>query len=148
MEEIHKKTSNGIGHNSNILKDKSPTAEAIEDQLFKVGVNINDICNNFFRILDQVRGSHGDEVVVNKYEREEGKPDWHRVVRKPTKYERGVLHHEACKSIEEVHDRLTNLHLNIDTYINGNVKEVTDKPRSVSEISTMQSDDTPGGIDD
>ena len=29
MDEIHKKTSNGIGHNSNILKDKSPTAEAI-----------------------------------------------------------------------------------------------------------------------
>ena len=145
MEDIHKKTTNGVGHNSNILKDKSPTVEAVEDQLFKVGVYINDITSNFFRILDQVRGSHGDEVVVNKYEREEGKPDWHRVVRKPTKYERGVLHHEACKSIEEVHDRLTNLHLNIDTYINGDVKEVTDKPRIIKEISKGPGpDDVPG----
>ena len=30
MEQVHKKTSNGIGHNSNILKDKSPTAEAVK----------------------------------------------------------------------------------------------------------------------
>ena len=29
MEQIHKKT-NGIGRNSNILKDKSPTKEAVE----------------------------------------------------------------------------------------------------------------------
>ena len=135
MEEIHKKTSNGIGHNSNIIKDKSPTAEAIEDQLFKVGVNINDICNNFFRILDQVRGSHGDEIVVNKYEREEGKPDWHRVVRKPTKYERGELHFEAKAALEKEYSRLTHLHLNIDSFINGTVKEVTDKYGSVSKKS-------------
>ena len=152
MEDIHKKTSNGIGHNSNIIKDKSPTAEAIEDQLFKVGVYINDITSNFFRILDQVRGSHGDEIVVNKYEREEGKPDWHRVVRKPNKYERGELHHEACKSIEKVHDRLTHLHCNIDSYISGDVKEVTDKQRPVQkEICTTQADDTPrwtGSADD
>ena len=29
MEDTHKKTTNGVGYNSNILKDKSPTAEAI-----------------------------------------------------------------------------------------------------------------------
>ena len=144
MEEIHKKTSNGIGHNSNILKDKSPTAQAIEDQLFEVGVYINDITSKFFRILDQVKGSHGDEVVVNIYERKEGKPDWHRVVRKPTKYERGILHHEACKAIEEIHERLTHLHCNIDSYINGDVKKVTDKESYVPEISTKQADDVPG----
>ena len=53
MEEIHKKTSNGIGHNSNIIKDKSPTAEAIEDQLFKVGEYINNITSKLFRIAEQ-----------------------------------------------------------------------------------------------
>jgi len=135
MEDIHKKTSNSIGHNSNILKDKSPTAEAIEDQLFKVGEYINNITGKFFRILDQVRGSHGDEVVVNPYEREENKPDSHRVVRKPTKYERSELHFEAIEELQNVHTRLTHLHLNIDSFINGNVKEVTDKPRSASKKS-------------
>mgnify|MGYP000040290542 CR=1 FL=1 len=152
MEEIHKKTSNGIGHNSNILKDKSPTAEAVEEQLFKVGQYIDDITGKFFRILDQVRGSQGDEIVVNPHEREENKPDWHRVVRKATKYERSELHFDAKAAIENAYNRLTHLHLNIDSFINGNVKEVTDKQRPVQkEICTTQADDTPrwtGSADD
>ena len=140
MEEIHKKTSNGIGHNSNILKDKSPTAEAIEDQLFKVGEYINNITGKFWRILDQVKGSHGDEVVVNPYEREEDKPEWHRVVRKATKYERSELHFEAIEALQNVHSRLTHLHLNIDSFINGTVKEVTDKGRAASKKSEGSND--------
>jgi len=140
MEEIHKKTSNGIGHNSNILKDKSPTAEAVEEQLFKVGQYIDDITGKFFRILDQVRGSQGDEIVVNPHEREENKPDWHRVVRRPTKYERSELHFEAIEELQNVHSRLTHLHLNIDSFINGTVKEVTDKYGSVSKKSGGSND--------
>ena len=145
MDEIHKKTSNGIGHNSNILKDKSPTAKAMEDQLLEVSKYLNDITGNFFRMLDCITGSHGDEVVVNPYEREEGKPDWHRVVRKPTKYERGALHFEAKAALEKEYSRLTHLHLNIDSFINGTVKEVTDKPRIIKEISKGPGpDDVPG----
>ena len=133
MEEIHKKTSNGIGHNSNILKDKSPTVEAITDQLGEVSKYLHDITNSFYRMLDCITGSHGDKVVVNIHEREDDKPEWHRVVRKPTKYEQKELHFEATEALQKAHSRLTHLHLNIDTYINGNVKEITDKPRAAKD---------------
>ncbi len=125
MGDIHK--LRGIGDNSDALQRQSPTVEALEEQMLKVGKYISDITGKFYRIRDQVSGSHGDEVVVNPYETEEGKPDWHRVVRKPTKYERNELHFEAKKAISEVHERLTHLHLNIDTFINGGVKEITDQ---------------------
>ena len=127
MEETHKKT-NGIGHNSNILKDKSPTAEAIEEQLFKVGEIINDITGKLFRVEEEYRGAKGDEIVVNPYERPDDDPlGSTRVYRKPTPYEKHELHFEAQKGLKDVNNRLTHLHLNIDNFINGDIKEVNDK---------------------
>jgi len=141
MEEIHKKTTNGIGHNSNILKDKSPTIEAIENQLFKVGKYINDITSKLWRIEEQYRGAHGDEIVVNPYERPDDDPlGSNKVYRKASKYERGELHFEAKEELQKIHSQLTQLHLNIDSYINGTVKEVTDKHGSVSKKSEDKSD--------
>ena len=130
MEQIHKKT-NGIGHNSNILKDKSPTAEAIEEQLFKVGEIINDITGKLFRVEEEYRGAKGDEIVVNPYERPDDDPlGSTRVYRKPTPYEKHELHFEAQKGLKDVNNRLTHLHLNIDNFINGDIKEVSDKYQS------------------
>ena len=130
MEEIHKKT-NGIGHNSNILKDKSPTAAAIEEQLFKVGEIINDITGKLFRVEEEYRGAKGDAIVVNPYERPDDDPlGSSRVYRKPTPYEKHELHYEAQKKLKDVNNRLTHLHLNIDNFINGDVKEVSDKYQS------------------
>jgi len=131
MEEIHKNKTNGIGHNSNILKDKSPTIEAVKDQLVEVSMHLTDITNNFYRMLDCITGSHGDEVVVNPHEVPKGDDPFSsvRVYRKANKYERGELHFEAKETLQKVHSRLTNLHLNIDSYINGGAKEITDKPR-------------------
>ena len=130
MEQIHKKT-NGIGHNSNILKDKSPTAEAIKEQLFKVGEIINDITRKLFRVEEEYRGAKGDEIVVNPYERPDDDPlGSTRVYRKPTPYEKHELHFEAQKGLKDVNNRLTHLHLNIDNFINGDIKEVSDKYQS------------------
>ena len=130
MEQIHKKT-NGIGHNSNILKDKSPTAAAIEEQLFKVGEIINDITGKLFRVEEEYRGAKGDEIVVNPYERPDDDPlGSTRVYRKPTPYEKHELHFEAQKGLKDVNNRLTHLHLNIDNFINGDIKEVSDKYQS------------------
>ena len=130
MEQIHKKT-NGIGHNSNILKDKSPTAAAIEEQLFKVGEIINDITGKLFRVEEEYRGANGDEIVVNPYERPDDDPlGSSRVYRKPTPYEKHELHFEAQRGLKDVNNRLTHLHLNIDNFINGDVKEVSDKYQS------------------
>ena len=130
MEQIHKKT-NGIGHNSNILKDKSPTAEAIKEQLFKVGEIINDITGKLFRVEEEYRGAKGDEIVVNPYERPDDDPlGSTRVYRKPTPYEKHELHFEAQKGLKDVNNRLTHLHLNIDNFINGDIKEVSDKYQS------------------
>mgnify|MGYP003647953408 CR=1 FL=1 len=141
MEEIHKNKTNGIGHNSNILKDKSPTAEAITEQLCEVSTYLNDITNNFYRMLDCITGSHGDEVVVNPYERPDDDPlGSNRVYRKANKYERGELHFEAKETIQKVHSRLTNLHLNIDSYINGDAKKITDKPRYPEKKSEGSND--------
>ena len=130
MEQIHKKT-NGIGHNSNILKDKSPTAEAIKEQLFKVGEIINDITRKLFRVEEEYRGAKGDEIVVNPYERPEDDPlGSTRVYRKASKYEQDELHFLAQEKLKDVNNRLTHLHLNIDNFINGDVKEVSDKYQS------------------
>ena len=130
MEEIHKKT-NGIGHNSNILKDKSPTVEAIEDQLFKVSVIIKDITAKIFRVEEEYRGAKGDEIVVNPYERPDDDPlGSTRVYRKASKYEQDELHFLAQEKLKDVNNRLTHLHLNIDNFINGDVKEVSDKYQS------------------
>ena len=130
MEQIHKKT-NGIGHNSNILKDKSPTAEAIEVQLFKVGEIINDITGKLFRVEEEYRGAKGDEIVVNPYERPDDDPlGSTRVYRKASKYEQDELHFLAQEKLKDVNNRLTHLHLNIDNFINGDIKEVSDKSRS------------------
>ena len=49
MEEIHKKTTNGIGHNSNILKDKSPTKEAVETYTKE---QYEKVLNRFHYIMD------------------------------------------------------------------------------------------------
>ncbi len=138
MEQIHKKTTNGIGHNSDILKDRSPTKEAIEDQLFEVGKHINNITNKLWRIAEQFNGAHGDEIVVNQYERDYDRDDYsdsQRVVRKASKYERGELHFEAKNALSDVKSRLTHLHLNIDSYINGDVKEITDKQKPTAKKS-------------
>ena len=138
MEQIHKKTTNGIGHNSDILKDKSPTKEAIEDQLFKVGKYIDNITSKLLRIAEQFNGAHGDEIVVNQYERDYDRDDYsdsQRVVRKASKYERGELHFEAKNALGDVYSRLTHLHLNIDSFINGDVKEVTDKQKVTAKKS-------------
>ena len=130
MEQIHKKT-NGIGHNSNILKDKSPTVEAIKEQLFKVSEIIADITGKLFRVEEEYRGAKGDEIVVNPYERPDDDPlGSTRVYRKPTPYEKHELHFEAQKGLKDVNNRLTHLHLNIDNFINGDVKEVSDKYQS------------------
>ena len=130
MEQIHKKT-NGIGHNSNILKDKSPTAEAIKEQLFKVGEIINDITGKLFRVEEEYRGAKGDEIVVNPYERPDDDPlGSTRVYRKASKYEQDELHFLAQEKLKDVNNRLTHLHLNIDNFINGDVKEVSDKYQS------------------
>ena len=130
MEEIHKKT-NGIGHNSNILKDKSPTVEAIKEQLFKVSEIISDITGKLFRVEEEYRGAKGDEIVVNPYERPDDDPlGSTRVYRKPTPYEKHELHFEAQKGLKDVNNRLTHLHLNIDNFINGDIKEVSDKYQS------------------
>ena len=130
MEQIHKKT-NGIGHNSNILKDKSPTAEAIEAQLFKVGEIINDITGKLFRVEEEYRGAKGDEIVVNPYERPDDDPlGSTRVYRKASKYEQDELHFLAQEKLKDVNNRLTHLHLNIDNFINGDIKEVSDKYQS------------------
>ena len=130
MEQIHKKT-NGIGHNSNILKDKSPTAEAIEEQLFKVGEIINDITSKLFRVEEEYRGAKVDEIVVNPYERPDDDPlGSTRVYRKASKYEQDELHFLAQEKLQDVNNRLTHLHLNIDSFINGDIKEVSDKSRS------------------
>ena len=130
MEEIHKKT-NGIGHNSNILKEKSPTVEAIKEQLFKVGEIINDVTGKLFRVQEEYRGAHGDEIVVNEYERPDDDPlGSTRVYRKATKYEQDELHFLAQEKLQNVNNRLTHLHLNIDSFINGDIKEVSDKSRS------------------
>ena len=130
MEQIHKKT-NGIGHNSNILKDKSPTAAAIEEQLFKVGEIINDITSKLFRVEEEYRGAKGDEIVVNPYERPDDDPlGSTRVYRKASKYEQDELHFLAQEKLKDVNNRLTHLHLNIDNFINGDIKEVSDKYQS------------------
>ena len=130
MEQIHKKT-NGIGHNSNILKDKSPTAEAIKEQLFKVGEIINDITRKLFRVEEEYRGAKGDEIVVNPYERPDDDPlGSTRVYRKASKYEQDELHFLAQEKLKDVNNRLTHLHLNIDNFINGDIKEVSDKYQS------------------
>ena len=130
MEEIHKKT-NGIGHNSNILTDKSPTAEAIEEQLFKVSEIISDITGKLFRVEEEYRGAKGDEIVVNPYERPDDDPlGSTRVYRKASKYEQDELHFLAQEKLKDVNNRLTHLHLNIDNFINGDVKEVSDKYQS------------------
>ena len=140
MEQIHKKT-NGIGHNSNILKDKSPTAEAIEAQLFKVGEIINDITGKLFRVEEEYRGAKGDEIVVNPYERPDDDPlGSSRVYRKPTPYEKHELHFEAQKKLKDVNNRLTHLHLNIDNFINGDIKEVNDKYQSTRPSNKEESD--------
>ena len=137
MEEIHKKTSNGIGHNSNILKDKSPTAEAVEEQLFKVSEYINDITSKLYRAAEQFNGAHGDEIVVNPHERKEDSSHQRdRVYRKATKYERSELHFDAKAAIENAYNRLTHLHLNIDSFINGTVKEITDKYANTTKRKT------------
>ena len=140
MEQIHKKT-NGIGHNSNILKDKSPTAEAIKEQLFKVGEIINDITGKLFRVEEEYRGAKGDEIVVNPYERPDDDPlGSTRVYRKPTPYEKHELHFEAQKGLKDVNNRLTHLHLNIDNFINGDIKEVNDKYQSTRPSNKEESD--------
>lgn len=142
MEEIHKNKTNGIGHNSNILKEKSPTAEAIEEQLSKVGKYINNITSKLWRIEEKYRGAHGDEIVVNPHEVPKGDDPFssNNVYRKANKYERGELHFEAKEELQKVHSQLNYLHLNIDSYINGTVKEVTDQYQSVSKKSEGSND--------
>lgn len=101
MEEIHKKTSNGIGHNSNILKDKSPTAEAVEEQLLKVGEHISNITTKLYRAAEQFNGAHGDEIVVNPHETPADDPfGSNKVYRKASKYERSELHFDAKAALE------------------------------------------------
>ena len=62
MEEIHKKTSNGIGHNSNILKDKSPTAEAItavsKEQYAKLVRSMHHMCKFARQEVRRIREMH------------------------------------------------------------------------------------------
>jgi hypothetical protein len=137
MEQIHKKTTNGIGHNSNILKEKSPTVEAMEEQLSKVGKYINNITSKLWRIEEKYRGAHGDEIVVNPHEVPKGDDPFssNNVYRKANKYERGELHFEAKEELQKVHERLNHIHLNIDSYINGTVKEVTDKQKVTAKKS-------------
>ena len=140
MEEIHKKT-NGIGHNSNILKDKSPTVEAIEDQLFKVSVIIKDITAKIFRVEEEYRGAKGDAIVVNPYERPDDDPlGSTRVYRKASKYEQDELHFLAQEKLKDVNNRLTHLHLNIDNFINGDIKEVNDKYQSTRPSNKKEAD--------
>ena len=140
MEEIHKKT-NGIGHNSNILKDKSPTVEAIKEQLFKVSEIISDITGKLFRVEEEYRGAKGDEIVVNPYERPDDDPlGSTRVYRKASKYEQDELHFLAQEKLKDVNNRLTHLHLNIDNFINGDVKEVSDKYQSTRPSNKEESD--------
>ena len=61
MEQIHKKT-NGIGHNSNILKDKSPTAKAIgavtKEQYAKLMQSMHHLCIFARQELRRVREMH------------------------------------------------------------------------------------------
>ena len=62
MEEIHKKTSNGIEHNSNILKDKSPTAEAItavsKEQYAKLVRSMHHMCKFARQEVRRIREMH------------------------------------------------------------------------------------------
>jgi hypothetical protein len=133
MEQKSIKT-NGIGHNSNILKDKSPTAEAVEEQLCKVSEYINNITSKLWRIEEKFRGAHGDEIVVNPYESPKDDPHGStRVYRKATKYERGELFFEAKSELGEVKAKLTHLFLNIDSYVNGDLKKITDEERPNNE---------------
>ena len=132
---------NGIGHNSGALQKQSPTAEALKEQFSKVGKLLSNITNKLCRISEQVRGSHGDEIIVNPYEREESMPDWQSVYRKPTKYERNELHFEANEALSKEYWRLTFIHFSIKEFLDGEVVEVSDQQKkSAKPVQTLQSE--------
>ena len=139
MGEIHK--PRGIGDNSDVIQKQSPTVEALKEQFSKVGKLLSNITNELCRISEQVRGSHGDEIVVNPYERKEGMPDWHRVVRKPTKYERNELLFEANEALSKEYWRLTFIYFSIKEFLDGEVVEVSDQQKkSAKPVQTLQSE--------